>query len=233
MHLILNLFLWYLISLQLFLLEVILSLFSLLLPSRPPPKEAESTFPSANFNMPSLKKRHSWPPLHKQARTSYFEESMDEDPYRYFVSDQSENSEIFSSVMSAGIDDTPRSRSYSPRHRATLMSAVIPSSPTSVLKKWLEKMELRCFRKSPRGSPPTIQRPMPSPEPFRPSSIPLTTSPPVRGRRDFRVGSITRVTPHGRSKPRRPRAWRAPSAELWPVAEEQEGESVGLGIVVS
>ena len=232
MHLILTLSLLYFKSLQLFLLETVLSLFALFMPSRTRAKKDEPTLPSAHLKMPSLKKRHSWPPFHQQAGTSSFQVSMDDDPFRYFVSDQSESSEIILGGMTAGIDDTPRSRSYSPRHRATLMSTTFPSSPTSVLKKWLEKMELRCFRKSPRGSPATIQRPMPSPEPFRPSRIPLTTSPPIRGRRDYRVGSTNRVTPHGRSKPRRPRAWRAPSAELWPVSEEKEGEGVGLGIAV-
>lgn len=232
MHLIVSLFLLYSKSLQLFILETLLSLLSLFMPSRLYAEKEKRTFPSASHNMPSLKKRHSWPPLHKQPQKAYFQDFIDEDPFSYFVSDQSESSDIFPNGVNAGIENTPRSRSYSPQHRKTLMSTIIPSSPTTVLKKWLEKMQLRCFRRSPRGSPPVIQRPMPSPEPFRPSKLPLTTSPPVRGRRDFRVGSANRVTPQGRSKPRRPRAWRAPSAELWPVSEDKEGENVGLGIMV-
>ena len=232
MHLILDLLFLQLKSLQLVFLEAILSLFSLLMPSRPLATKGKPPLPSPHINMPSLKKRHSWPPLHRKPHLSHFQETVDDDPFSHFVSNPSENSDIFLSGMTAGIDDTPRSRSYSPRHRATLMSTVSPSSPTNKLKKWLEKMELRCFQRSPRGSPPVIQRPMPSPEPFRPSRIPLTSSPPVRGRRDYRIGSSNRVSPHAMSKPRRPRAWRAPSAEIWPVAEEKEGESVGLGIVV-
>ena len=233
MSLILDIPLFCLKSLQLAFLETILSLFSLFMSARAraAPKDNAPSAASINLNMPSLRKRHSWPPLHKKSRTSYFE-AVDDDPFSHFVSDPSENSDLCLSGMTAGIDEKPRSRSYSPRHRATLMSAVVRSSPTNRLRIWIEKMELRCFHRSPRGSPPVIQRPMPSPEPFAPSKIPLTSSPPVRGRRDVRVGSTHRVTAHGRSRQRRPRAWRAPSAEIWPVAEEKEGENVGLGILV-
>ena len=232
MHLILNISLLCFKSLQLLFLEAILSLLSLSMAPFAPTNDDAPSAPSSNLNVPLLRKRHSWPPLHKKPRTSYFEQAIDDDPFSYFVSDPSENNDVYLNGMRAGIDDTPRSRSYSPRHRATLMSAVVHSSPTNRLKKWIEKMELRCFHRSPRKSPPVIQRPMPSPEPFAPSKIPLTSSPPVRGRRDIRVGSAHRVAANGRSKQRRPRAWRAPSAEIWPVIEEKEGESIGLGILV-
>ena len=215
-------------SLQLLLLESILSLFNLFMPAHTPAKQ---DIPSRM--MRPLRKRHSWPPLHhKKHRASYFREEVDEDPFSYFVSDPAESSEAFLSGMAAGIDETPRARSCSPAHRNLLMSTSVPSSPTTRLKKWIERMELLCFHRSPRSSPPIIQRPMPSPEPFRPSTMLMTSSPPVRGRRDSRVGSTHRVTANGRSKPRRPRAWRAPSGDIWTVDEEKEGEDVGLGIEV-
>ena len=50
-------------------------------------------------------------------------------------------------------------------------------------------------------------------------------SPPLRGRKEFRVGSGRRAGG------KRPRAWRAPSGDLWTVDEEGEGEGTGLGIV--
>lgn len=234
MHLILDIPLFYLKTIQLFFLETLLSFISLMMPprARAPVKKDTYSAPSTNVNKPSLRKRHSWPPLHKRPHASNFQESVDENPFSYFISDPFENGDAWLTGITAGIDNAPRSRSYSPRHRTTLMSTVVPSSPTKKLKKWIEKMELRCFHRSPRRSPPIMQRPLPSPELFTPSKTPLTISPPVRGRRNFRVGSTHRITPNGRSKPRRTRAWKAPSAEIWPVAEETEGESVGLGIVV-
>ena len=50
-------------------------------------------------------------------------------------------------------------------------------------------------------------------------------SPPLRGRKVFRIGSGRR------SGRRRPRAWRAPSEDLWTVVEEREGDEMGLGIL--
>ena len=65
---------------------------------------------------------------------------------------------------------------------------------------------------------------------------PARWSPPMRGRGDGRAGSGRRVGPNGRTPPRRPRAWREPSGDIWPLVEEGEGgeggEEVGLGIVL-
>lgn len=230
MSLLFNISLLCLKSLHLFFLEAILFFISLVMPSRPSTKHNMLAVPSATLHTPLLRKCHSWPPLRSKLRANSFDESLDDDPFSHFVSDPSETSEVFLGGLTAGIDDTLRSRSYSPRYRAILLSPVITSSPTSKLKRWIEKMELRCFHRSPHSSPPVTQRPMPSPELPQPSRIPSTNSPPIRGRRDARRGSMRRVTPNGRSKPRRPRAWRAPSAEIWPVVEDNEDESVGLGI---
>lgn len=72
---------------------------------------------------------------------------------------------------------------------------------------------------------------MPSPDPPKPLEIMQTSSPLVRGRRNIRTSSRQRVGNDGRSKPRRPRVWREPSKDIWPLAEE-EGEEIGLGITV-
>lgn len=177
--------------------------------------------------MRTLKKRHSWPPL-RLSRETYFNESIDSDPFAYFISPASDR-DIFINDLSAGINTGKRSRSLSPRiHKEKTLLATVTSahSPTAKLKRWIERMELRCFRKSPRMS----ERPMPSPDPPRPPETAIPVSPPVRGRNDVRSGSVNRVNPNQRSKPRRPRVWREPSETIWSVAEE--GEEIGLGIMV-
>lgn len=176
--------------------------------------------------MRTLRKRHSWPPL-RQPRASYFKESIDSDPFAYFISPAEDKDIFINSHLTAGITDGRRSRSLSPaRHnvRTVLSEVTAASSPTAKLKRWIERMELRCFRWSPRIS----ERPMPSPDPPRPSETVAPVSPPVRGRRDARTSSRNRVSPNQRSKLRRPRVWREPSKDIWPVAEE--GEEIGLGI---
>lgn len=182
--------------------------------------------------MRNLRKRHSWPPLRKPS-AFYVDEKIDQDPFAYFISPSEEGDEFITNPpedLSAGISDsTRRTRSASPdirKARALRFASVVASSPTATLKKWIERMELRCFHRSPRKSPAaTMQRPMPSPEtPQILEMTPVNTSP-SRGRREYRQGSTHRV---GR-KPR-PRLWKAPSGDIWPVVEERE--EVGLGILV-
>ena len=173
--------------------------------------------------MHTLRTRHSFPPLRK-SRTSYFQENIDQDPFAYFISPASDRN-IFNDDFTAGIDTHKRARSHSPTpHKSPIIraTATFATSPTAKLKKWIERMELRCFHRSPRAS----ERPELSPEPPKPPAAPsiLESSPPPRGRRDVRTSS------NSRSKPRRPRAWREPSEDIWPVEEEKE--DVGLGISV-
>lgn len=179
--------------------------------------------------MRTLKKRHSWPPL-RVSRKSYFNESIDSDPFSYFISPASDRDFFINSDLSAGIDANKRSKSLSPPPLTprTILSAVTSpaSSPTAKLKRWIERMELRCFRRSPRAS----ERPMPSPDPPELPEIVAPRSPPIRGRREMRSGSSLRVNQHQRSKPRRPRVWREPSEGIWSLAEEEE--EIGLGILV-
>lgn len=177
--------------------------------------------------MRALRKRHSWPPL-RLSRATYFKESIDSDPFAYFISPASER-DVYINDLSAGINPGKRSRSLSPKsHKedTVLSTLTTASSPTAKLKRWIERMELMCFRRSPRIS----ERPMPSPDPPRVLEIAVPLSPPIRGRRDVRSGSIHRVNPNRQSKPRRPRVWREPGENIWSVAEE--GEDVGLGILV-
>ncbi len=179
--------------------------------------------------MPTLKKRHSWPPLRKP-RAFYFDESIDQDPFAYFISPAEDRDVFVNSHLAADIDPKRKSRSLSPAHRSAftiLDVATATSSPTAKLKTWIERMELRCFHRTPDMS----EKLMPSPDPPKPLETVQPSSPPVRGRRDFRTSSRQRVGNNGRSKPRRPRVWTEPSKDIWPVSEEGE-EEMGLGILV-
>ncbi|MCJ1276519.1 hypothetical protein MMC21_004325 [Puttea exsequens] len=178
--------------------------------------------------IPTLRKRYSWPPIRKP-RSFYLSEKIDQDPFSYFISPAEDRDVFVNSHLAADIDPQRRSRSLSPNHRgtlSTLFEVVDAPSPTLKLKRWIEKMELRCFRHIHRMP----HRPFPSPDPQRPVDTQYPASPAVRGRRDIRTTSRQRVAHKGRYKPRRPRAWREPSQNIWPVAEE--GEEVGLGILV-
>lgn len=201
--------------------EFSILLFDLPFPS--PPLQKINLFCS----MPILRKRHSWPPSRKP-KVFYADEEIDQDPFRFFVSPAEDHDQFIENDLAADIE-TRKSRSLPPtlRKTRTFTLAVASSSPsTTRLKRWIERMELHCFRRSPS----VIQRPMPSPDPPKPPEMSTPSSPPVRGRRTYRAGSGRRSGHNSRSKARRPRAWRAPSQDIWPVVEE--GEDVGLGIMV-
>ena len=178
--------------------------------------------------MRTLQKRHSWPPLRKP-RAFYCDEAIDQDPFAYFISPADERDVFVNSHLAADIDKKKRPRSLSPfrRNSFTIISAATAAaSPTAKLKRWIERMELRCFWRSPSS----IEQLVPSPDPHKLPEIARTISPPLRGRRNVRISSSHRVTPSTRSRPRRPRVWREPGKDIWPVAEE--GEEIGLGILL-
>lgn len=171
--------------------------------------------------MRSLRKRHSWPPLRKPM-SFYTSEKIDEEPFAYFISSADDRDVFFATGLAADVGSNQRSRSLSPFHKkftTTLSEDEADNSPVAKLKRWILRMERNYFhRKSPSKETPAIHS----------LKVPVTSSPPVRGRRDTRTNSSSRVTHSLRSPPRRPRAWREPSMDLWSVAEEQE--DVGLGI---
>lgn len=174
--------------------------------------------------MRSLRKRHSWPPLRK-SMSLYTSETIDEEPFAHFISPLDDRDVFFATGLAAGVGSNQRSRSLSPFHKSKsiLSEDEADNSPVAKLKRWILRMErYYCHRKSPSKETPVIQ--------LQPLKAPATSSPPVRGRRDTRTSSSSRVTHNLRSPPRRPRAWREPSMDLWSVAEEQE--DVGLGITV-
>lgn len=172
--------------------------------------------------MRSLRSRHSWPPLRKP-RSFSVDEKIDEDPFAYFISPAEDRDGFFEADLAAGIrDDRWRSRSLSPVYRRRNRKfrkawSHVADSPTSTFKSWIERMEKQYFHRGPTGH--TL------PQPGPPESPPPPTSPPLRGRRNYRTGTAQRVTHPVRTPPRRPRSWREPSMDIWPVLEEPEDDS--------
>lgn len=172
--------------------------------------------------MRSLRKRNSWPPLRKP-RSFYVTAKIDEDPFAYFISPADDRNVFFEDGLAAGIHNHRRTRSLSPSHdkprNASFSYEEAANSPVAKLKRWIMRMEkFYLYRKPPCKESPPEQR----------VKVPETRSPLLRGRSDNRTSSANRVTQNLRSPPRRLRAWREPSADLWPVPEEQE--DFGLGI---
>lgn len=172
-------------------------------------------------------KRHSWPPL-RQSRPLYSEESIDADPFAYFISPAEWND------ADAGIQSKPRSRSLPSCQRRSLIPLSISAtgkSPTARLRRWIERMGKQYFHRTRSGLlPPEIILVEPNSPPIVHTTTPsvIPRSPPVRGRLDARSTSSQRVQPNSKTPPRRPPVWREPNSAIWSVAEEDE--DVGLGI---
>ena len=175
-------------------------------------------------------RHHSWPPF----RLQHFhqKENIDEDPFSFFISTSDDVEEYVVDYMNADIEDVPpRSRSLSPFHRNK--STKSRNNPTTAaisrLKKWIEKMETRYFNH--RRSPPTdvYKAPYKAPEPL-PASPPEPTSPTFRGRKTVQRNSRSVGNRAVRSHSGKPRIWREPSEDIYPVLEVQE--DAGLGIKV-
>lgn len=166
--------------------------------------------------MRSLRNRHSWPPL-CEPRSFSVNENIDEDPFAYFIS-PAEGPDVF--FEAAGIRDNRwKSRSLSPAyprrtHKFRKVWSNVADSPTSTFKRWIDRMEKQYFRRGPTGHTIPSARPLDLPPP--------PTSPPIRGRPHYRMGAAQRVTHTVRTPSQRPRSWREPSKDIWPVLEEQE-----------
>ena len=172
--------------------------------------------------MHSLKKRHSWPPLHAKKSPSRTPASIDHDPFSYFVSPDSENDSVLQLHLTAGITNR-RSHSLpcSPtktKHNRGLTDKV--GKRVAKLRKWVERMQITYLYHSP---PRPITQ---STSPVPPQTLEDLTM--VGRGRDIRCTATSRERARIRTPPRKPRAWRQPSDYIWPVAEESE--EVGLGI---
>ncbi|MCJ1421839.1 hypothetical protein MMC32_008206 [Xylographa parallela] len=170
------------------------------------------------------RRSHSWPPfrVHSLERPK----DIDENPFAFFITATRDSNEIPEDPMSAGIEKTPRSRSLSPlrlrvKHNPDLASLTVPN-PFSRLKRWIQKMEKQYFH---QGQLSPLEVPQNTPVSLLPRS-PIST--PSRGRGNIRGSPRSLRSPDSRSHSGRPRVWREPSEDIWPVVEEQE--EIGLGI---
>ena len=172
------------------------------------------------------KRHHSWPPF-KVHVFHHTPKDINENPFEFFLSASDDPDELLDDIT-AGIDIVPRSRSLSPlrlpSHGEVRPITQAASTSLAKLKKWIERMERRYFHHAqllpPAPEIPTS--PMLSPPPHSPSS------PQPRGRRNNRgspKGSRDRAI---RSHSGKPRVWKEPGQDIWPVVEEQE--EIGLGI---
>lgn len=171
--------------------------------------------------------RHSWPPYetpakHPRAGNDRKSEdlSIDENPFSFFISppaaDERESDEDY---FSAGIESKP-TPPHSPFRRNRMDESSVTEgakSPASVLRRWIKYMEARhpylSHRRQIEGPPP---------KPVVPFIVPSddTTE---RGREADRSAESARGRKQVRSHSGRPRSWREPSADLWPVSEGCEG----------
>ncbi len=172
--------------------------------------------------------RHSWPPYEtsaKQARTrkdaKSEERSIDENPFSYFISPPLEENEgLQEDYFSAGIDNKPAQRPLSPFRRKHVDESPVtdpPKSPSTILRRWIRYMEVHhpsiyhSRQDEASRSKPVV--------PF----IPPLDKPSERGREPDRSAEKVRGRKQVRSHSGRPRSWREPSADLWPVSEGCEG----------
>ncbi len=173
------------------------------------------------------KRSHSWPPFrihHDQPK-----QDIDENPFAFFVSVPETAGAVAEDSLAAGIEEKARARSLSPflTRRRTVepdLAALTAESHIAKLKKWILKMEQRYFN---HKVPNHIGVPENSP------ASPLQRSPgspQLRGRGNIRGSPRTLASrvQGTRSHSAKPRAWREPSEDMWPVPEEQD--EVGLGI---
>ncbi|KAI4250532.1 MAG: hypothetical protein L6R40_000132 [Gallowayella cf. fulva] len=174
----------------------------------------------------SLPKRHSSPSLRAQT-SSRAPVPIEQDPFPYFVSPIFEEEDDTENELTAGIMGRCRSVStpnlaHKPTHKYLLPERAMFQA--TKLKLWIKKMEASHFHSS---SPTLVVAPIPPPQ----APITLEDLPPIQRGRDIHFTATSRVRTKVRTPSRKPRAWRRPSDNIWPVEEEPEGSgAVGLDV---
>ena len=170
------------------------------------------------------KRRHSWPAF-KVHVFHHPPKDINENPFVFFLSAPDEPDEVLDDIT-AGIENVPRSRSLSPlllpTHGEERLFMSTESTSLAKLKKWIARMERRYFHHT-HLLPP--QEPV-TPLLLAPPSSP--GSPQSRGRSHSRGNLNGSRDTAIRSHSGKPRVWREPSEDIWPVLEEHE--DLGLGI---
>ena len=204
--------------------------------------------------MARLRKRHSWPS--PSTSRPHLNNDINTDPFAFFISNRSASPQQEDIEIPQPIVTRRRTRSMpllrrreSSRRRLSAMK----QSPVRALMGWIERMEKQYFH-YPKSVSPKLPSNVPQNSPIEPlivtvvprsfverspesasGSLP-TTSTPLRGRGNMRCGSANRVNKNVKTPPRRPRAWREPSTDIWSIREEtmddddQEDVIDGLGI---
>ena len=193
---------------------------------------------SQKMPFPALHRRHSWPPFKPLQTTFGGGEQIDDNPFAFFISPSEDQDAFVESDLTAGITQQPRTRSLSPfrcqPHNSPL-SAPPEWRPLAILRRLIRRLEARRYstrrelspsQPQTRAAPPLGLHLQPGPSPTSPPSPQV--SPRTRGRRDLPSSVGSSQTRQVRSHSGRPRIWREPGEDLWPLAEE--GEDVGLGI---
>ena len=172
------------------------------------------------------KRRHSWPAF-KVHVFHHPPKDINENPFEFFLSASDDPDEVLDDIT-AGIENVPRPRSLSPlllpTHDEERPFRSSASTSLAKLKKWISRMERRYLHHTHLLPPPTPVAPLLLAPPSSPGS------PQSRGRRHSRGNLNGGRDDTIRSHSGKPRVWREPSQDIWPVLEEHE--DVGLGISV-
>lgn len=172
--------------------------------------------------MRPLQKRHSWPSL-RVTKSTKASPSIDQDPFAYFVSPVFDGEDALQGHLTAGITTRRRSQSLPSFHPKPIYSHTATDKAkrrVAKLKKWIERMQMAYHHY--HHTDPVVNAPPPTPPKTLDDLLPTQ-----RGR-DIQSTATSRVRANVRTPPRKPRVWRQPSNNLWPVAEETE--EIGLGI---
>lgn len=155
---------------------------------------------------------------------------IDQNPFAFFLS-ETDNLDDDAEDLTAGVGEESRARSLSPLHLGTTATSPILESakaPVAKLKRWIERMERRYIH---RGHASSHEEPIASPAIPIPIPSPGSPKSPIsRGRRDGRLSPSHITKREVRSHSGRPRVWREPGWDIWPVAEEQEEYGLGISI---
>lgn len=172
--------------------------------------------------MRSIQKRHSWPPP-RVTKSSSASSSIDQDPFAYFVSPNLDDESALQAHLTAGITNRRRSRSlpsFHPKPKHSLPATGRAKRRVARLKTWIDRMQMVYFHQS------SSEQVIPTPPPVPPEALEELTL--MERGRNTESSATSRIRASTRTPPRKPRAWRQPSDNIWPVFEETE--DIGLGI---
>ncbi|MCJ1340574.1 hypothetical protein MMC09_005870 [Bachmanniomyces sp. S44760] len=177
------------------------------------------------FHLPR-KRRHSWPPVKILMEQRDESNSFDEDPFTFFLSTDDQNEALPEECSNAGVGTDFRAHSTSPvigKRSVEITARNFTLSWVAHFRRLIRNINRRLFRRRDLVLPkhPDSSQDIYNPPDSRPRS------PVMRGRDDARTGLGPPRHRHLRSHSERPRSWRKPSGDIWPLNEEQEDNGLG------